>query len=60
MTVFTTDRKLTYRVLRCVHVVGGVASLCTTGGLRTVTHCDTVCMVCACVTADSNAVDRIS
>ena len=33
LTVFTADRELTHRVLRCVHVVGGVASLSTTSRL---------------------------
>ena len=33
LTVFTADRELTHRVLWCVHVVGGVASLSTTSRL---------------------------
>ncbi|MDI5811306.1 hypothetical protein MJM95_29450, partial [Salmonella enterica subsp. enterica serovar Anatum] len=42
-----------------VHVVGGVVSLCAASGLRTITHCNTVCMVGACVRTDSNTVDGI-
>ncbi|CNT70095.1 Uncharacterised protein [Salmonella enterica subsp. enterica serovar Bovismorbificans] len=60
LAVFTADRELTDRVLRCVHVVGGVVSLCAASGLRTITHCNTVCMIGACVRTDSNTVDGIS
>ena len=60
LTVFTADRELTHRVLRCVHVVGGVVGLRTTGSLRAIPHCNAVCMVCTCVATDSNTVDRIS
>ena len=60
LTVFTADRELTHGVLRRVHVVGSVVGLRTTGSLRTITHCNAVGMICACVRTDSNTVDRIS
>ena len=59
LTVFATYGEFTHRVLRCIHVVGGVASLSAASGLRTITHCNTVCMVGACVRTDSNTVDGI-